>query len=92
MNLGRAIRIARAARGLSQDELAGKSKIASSYVSLIEAGHKNPSMAVLARVSKALGVESSTLVLMGSEQIAKDNDTLLFLGRAFRELCMGEKK
>lgn len=53
----------REARGLNQVELAAKAKVTTAYVSLLEAGKKkNPSLDVLQRLAKALGVPVAELL------------------------------
>jgi XRE family transcriptional regulator of biofilm formation len=57
------IRTIREAKGLSQVELAKKAKVARSYVVRLESGQqKNPSLAVLKRLAKALGVRVTELL------------------------------
>jgi XRE family transcriptional regulator of biofilm formation len=56
-------RTIREAKGLSQVELAKKAKVARSYVVRLESGQqKNPSLAVLKRLAKALGVRVTELL------------------------------
>jgi transcriptional regulator with XRE-family HTH domain len=53
----------RATRGLSQRELAKLAGITNPYITLIETGQrKNPSLAVLKKLAKALGVPVTTLL------------------------------
>ena len=56
MKYGKAIRICRAAKGLSQKELAAKAGIGSSHVSLIEAGKRSPSLATVEKLCDALKI------------------------------------
>jgi transcriptional regulator with XRE-family HTH domain len=49
------IRIERVIKKMSQQELAKKVKVTRSYISLIEAGKQEPSIAVLSRIADALG-------------------------------------
>jgi len=53
----------REARGLTQRDLAKKAKVTASYVAMIETGvRKNPSLVVLKRLAKALGVPVTALL------------------------------
>ena len=53
----------RETRGLTQESLAKRAKVARSYLAKLEAGHsKNPSLAVLQRLAKALGVPVAALL------------------------------
>jgi len=53
----------REARGLTQRDLAKKAKVTAAYVAMIETGvRKNPSLVVLKRLAKALGVPVTALL------------------------------
>ena len=68
MNYGRALRVARAARGMSQKDLAARAHIEPSYVSLLEAGKRgNPSSRLLKQIADALGVPLDLLILLAAE-------------------------
>ena len=57
------LRTIREGKGLTQVELAKRAKVTSIYISLLENGRKkNPSLAVLTRLAKALGVPVAELV------------------------------
>lgn len=60
--LGAAVRDLRARRGLSQEQLAERSELHSTYLSGIERGLRNPTWRILVRLSTALGVPLSELV------------------------------
>jgi transcriptional regulator with XRE-family HTH domain len=55
--LGRQIRVLRQQRNLTQAELAERAGIGPKYVGEIERGRTNPTMRLVWRLSKALGVE-----------------------------------
>ncbi len=44
-------------KGLSQEELAHRSSVHQTYLSGVEGGKRNPSIAVLARIASALSVD-----------------------------------
>ncbi len=52
----------RKARGLSQNELAERADVNDKYLGEIERGVGNPSLEVLMKVAKALGVDLATVV------------------------------
>jgi transcriptional regulator with XRE-family HTH domain len=53
----------RAARGLTQEQLRKRAKVSRGYLADLEAGHrKNPSVAVLRRLAKALDVPVAELL------------------------------
>ena len=57
------LQIQREARGLTQEHLAKRTKVARSDLAKREAGHsKNPSLAVFKRLAKALGVPVTALL------------------------------
>ena len=61
--LATVIRELRATKQLTQADLAERAKIARGYLADIEAGHrKNPSLAVIQRLAKALGVPVAALL------------------------------
>ncbi len=62
---GKALRIARAAKGMSQQDLAKHSGVRPSYVSMIERGERdNPSQEVKKALAKALRVSEVTLTAL----------------------------
>lgn len=68
MNFGRALRVARAARGLSQKDVAELVRVKPSYVSLLESGKRqNPSVAVMQQFATALGIPVDLLLLLATE-------------------------
>lgn len=60
--VGRNIRSYREAAGLSQDELAHRAAIHTTYLSGVENGHRNITLNVLARLAKALARSEEDLV------------------------------
>lgn len=48
-------------RGLTQEELAHKADIHQTYLSGVEVGRRNPSIQVLERIAKGLGVDIGAL-------------------------------
>lgn len=48
-------------KGLSQEELADRSSVHQTYLSGVEGGKRNPSIAVLARIAKALNIDAEEL-------------------------------
>lgn len=52
----------RRAKKLSQEELAHIAEIHQTYLSGVESGKRNPSLVVIERISKALGVDPEELL------------------------------
>jgi transcriptional regulator with XRE-family HTH domain len=67
MNYGRAVRIARAIAGLEQRDLARLANLDSSHISLIERGKRNPTVATLEKIAKALEIPYHLLTLLAAE-------------------------
>jgi transcriptional regulator with XRE-family HTH domain len=68
MNIGKAIRVIRAARNLSQKQLAEESELDASYISLVEAGRRSPTDETIQGIAKALRVPKYLLLLLGSDK------------------------
>jgi transcriptional regulator with XRE-family HTH domain len=60
--IGMKLKRLREAKGLSQAVLARRSKITREYVNKIEAGRHDPTVGVLQRLTKALGVPVTALL------------------------------
>lgn len=67
MRYGKAIKIARTAKSKSQRDLAIEAGLDPSYISLMEAGKRTPSLPVLEKISNALSIPVHLLILLGSE-------------------------
>jgi transcriptional regulator with XRE-family HTH domain len=67
--LGKIIAGLRRSAGLSQEELADRSAIHRTYVSQIERGLKSPTIAIMMRISKALGTPPSKIMRLLEQQI-----------------------
>ena len=62
------VRLYRKQQKLSQEELAFMSDLHRTYVSGVERGIRNPTVGVLARLAKALGVQPFNLLEMVEDQ------------------------
>lgn len=62
MSLGKELLNARIEAGLTQEELAFKASISRNYVSLMERDEKSPTVKMLLKLCRALGVRASTIV------------------------------
>lgn len=66
--IGRAIRVIRAVRGITQKELAERTGVKPSYISLLEAGKRdNPSTEFLTRLSKAICVSKIVITALSMD-------------------------
>lgn len=66
--VGKRIKIVRQRNGLTQDQLAEQLGLSPKYISGIERGVENPTMDILLRVAKMLGVEPYDLFLFGESE------------------------
>ncbi len=60
--MGRILAQFRQERGLTQTELAKRTKVTQGYIAQLEAGDKTPSLAMLRKLATALGVRVAELV------------------------------
>lgn len=59
---GTKLRKVRKSKGLTQEKLAEKARIDFSYLNLIEAGKRNPTLKVIAKIARALGTRLEELL------------------------------
>lgn len=69
--LGEAIAKLRKTRGFSQEELGFQAGIHRTYVSQIERGIKSPTLAIILKLSQALGCSANRLVSKVEQQLKK---------------------
>ncbi len=60
--LGRRIRDARVASGITQEKLAQALNVSNAYISLIERGDRNPPIATVLAIAHALGISPRELL------------------------------
>ena len=69
MDFGKAVRVARSIAGISQSELAQRSDLDPSLISLIESGKRQPSTATLTTLSNHLQLPVHVLTMLGAEAV-----------------------
>jgi transcriptional regulator with XRE-family HTH domain len=69
--LGRNIRRIRDGLGASQEEIAFRAKLNRAYLSDVERGSRNPTVQIVGRIAKALGVEPKELFANSSDDRVK---------------------
>src|SRR4051812_45542947 len=67
LNLGKAIKLLRTARGQSLAQLAIASGVGVPFLSLVESGERQPSLVTLRRISTGLGIPPELLILVAQE-------------------------
>lgn len=65
LQIGRAIRIIREAKGFRQNQVAKAARISTGFLSLLESGARDPSLRVLRSVAVALDVPVEALLILG---------------------------
>jgi transcriptional regulator with XRE-family HTH domain len=68
---GEVIRELRKAKQISQEKLADVSKLDRSFISLLECGHKQPSLVTIFQLAKALNLTASKILSLVEEKIKK---------------------
>ena len=63
INVGQVIAKFRVSKGMTQEVLSGFADIARGHLAMIERGERKPTMETLYRISRALDVKMSTIVL-----------------------------
>jgi transcriptional regulator with XRE-family HTH domain len=67
MNIGSALKICRAAKSLSLREVAAQSQLSVSYLSLIEAGKRDPSMKIVQAIAQAMQVPTPIVMFLAAD-------------------------
>lgn len=70
--VGKAIAMFRERKGLSQEVLSGLSDIGRTHLSAIERGERKPTLETLYRISRALDVAMSAIVIEIEKEIIDD--------------------
>lgn len=67
MNIGEAIKFCRSRRNLTQAELAKRSDVSVSYLSMLEKNKRDPSLKTIEKIAGGLGIPASILVLIAAD-------------------------
>jgi transcriptional regulator with XRE-family HTH domain len=67
MNYAKATRLVRAARGISQGELATRAQCSPSSISLIESGDRQPSLAMAKALARAMNVPFDLFTVLSAD-------------------------
>jgi len=67
MNLGEAIKFCRSRRKLTQSELAKRSEVSVSYLSMLEKNKRDPSLKMIEKLAAGLGIPASILILIAAD-------------------------
>lgn len=68
MRFDRALRAVRAAKGLSQKDLAARAGYNPSYISHLESGARRPSATAISKIAEALDIPETVLLLLGASR------------------------
>jgi len=95
LQLGKAIKLVRAARGKSLADVATVSGIGIPFLSLIEAGQRQPSLATLRHVADALGIPSELLIIVaanGQGSLRSEDELVARLADALTRVAAAEEE
>ena len=67
MDLGKSIKLCRVQKGWSQEQLAAKTAISVSYLSLIEKNKRDPPLSTINKIATALRVPLNVLMFLGAK-------------------------
>lgn len=68
MNIGHALKVCRSAKDLSLDQVASAAKLSQSYLSMIESGKREPTLASVEKIAKALDIPVPILLFLAAEK------------------------
>ncbi|HQG65192.1 MAG TPA: helix-turn-helix transcriptional regulator [Smithella sp.] len=68
---GKVIKDLRTTKKISQEQLAEASNLDRSFISLLECGHKQPSLVTIFQLAKAFKISASKILFLTEENIAK---------------------
>ena len=68
MNIGHALKMCRSARKLSLDALAELTELSQSYLSMIESNKREPTLATVEKIAKALNVPTPIIMFLAAEK------------------------
>jgi transcriptional regulator with XRE-family HTH domain len=72
--LGKAVRRHRTGLGISQEGLADRANIHRTYIGGIERGERNPTLTMIHRLARALGVTPTTLLELAEPQVGQEEE------------------
>lgn len=67
MNLGKAIKLCRTQKNLSQSDLANLSGMSVSYISLLERNKRDPNLSAVENIADALNIPFSILMFLAAD-------------------------
>jgi transcriptional regulator with XRE-family HTH domain len=92
MNIAHALKVCRTAKKLTLGELAGRTKLSQSYLSMIESGNREPTLTTVTKIADALGVPTPIILFLAAEKDelqGLDSDTSSRLSEAALSVMRG---
>ncbi len=68
MNLGKAIKLCRTQKNLSQVQLAELANVSVSYVSLLERNKRDPNLSAVQKIAEAMEIPFSILIFLAADR------------------------
>lgn len=76
MNIGKAIMLCRTQKGITKTKLATDANISISYLTLLEQGKREPNLATINNICKALQIPPSILIFLASNPAEQEGLSL----------------
>ena len=95
MNIGKAIRIVRQAKGIAMGNLAREASVSIPFLSLVENGKRQPSLEVVERISSVLEIPMDALLILsqtGSGSLSSSDDRTSRLTDVLARLVHAEEQ
>jgi transcriptional regulator with XRE-family HTH domain len=68
MNIGHALKMCRSAKALSLDQLAERTQLSQSYLSMIESNKREPTLSTIEKIATAMDVPVPIIIFLASEK------------------------
>ena len=88
MNVGKAVRLIRTAKGVTQKGLANTAACSANYLSMVERGERQPSIDFVEQVSAALEVPAAEVFALAADEGAVEDPQQRKIVRRLRELML----
>lgn len=95
MAFGRAFKFLREAKGLQLGEVAESAGISKPFLSLVEQGKRQPSVAVISKLATALKIPTDVLFLLSTNDetsLKTDNEWIGQLAKSLKSLVKAERE
>jgi len=88
MNIGRAVRLVRTAKGVTQKELAERAGCTANYLSMVERGDRRPSIKLVGGIASSLDVPVAEIFALGADPPTSPDPSTREVVTKLRELML----